>query len=493
MVNKNKVYVKFGIVILDDFFCNNNLLSLINYKVTKLGIKLKYELPEIILWQNPKLVHKSEVKDRVDYIDIANKLKGFGCTHLVILDNLSYSTIKEIEQSVDIKIINLLQEITEVIFNNYPELERVGIISKKDKCGNQLLDQWLKKHLPNVSMVYLDNNLQDTIDNIMVKDNNYDNNFYNDLCSFFINREISIVVIWFVNICKQSLIEKNINFIDMLDVVANSLIKIWILENNFPRNHSCYPKESKSWGKAIKLDKKDVKNTWDSRGTVITNNERDVDELMSVMISNEPSYVQKFNNYEINLIKPLLNLDAQSSTILDLGCGMARWLVALKNNILKYTGIDGNSSYITALKNRYNDNTRYQFNLVFFEEHTRFSDISVNIESKYSLVIINGLFVYLSDSITDNIFALLNSLLDTKSQIYIRESVSVFHDRLTLSNHYSEALNQHYSAIYRTPRNYYEYIKKYILPYGFKITNSGFLHNDYKFLETNKKYFILQR
>lgn len=47
------------------------------------------------------------------------------------------------------------------------------------------------------------------------------------------------------------------------------------------------------------------------------------------------------------------------------------------------------------------------------------------------------------------------------SQIYLRESISVMGQRLTLSNFYSEELQSEYCAIYRTPEEYLNIIRQY--------------------------------
>jgi SAM-dependent methyltransferase len=200
--------------------------------------------------------------------------------------------------------------------------------------------------------------------------------------------------------------------------------------------------------------------------------------------NNDPIPYER-NRKEINIIKKLLDFSSPRN-ILDIGCGYGRWAVNLENYISYYDGIDYSESYINVARETFKGKHRFHFIQMPAENITR--EI---FPGDYDLIIINGLCMYLNDSVLYSLMSILNNFVANNTNIYLRESVSVIGKRLTLKDFPSKELNTEYNAIYRTPEEYEELIADRLS--GMKIKSSEFFLTPETGAkeETNQKYWFL--
>ena len=208
--------------------------------------------------------------------------------------------------------------------------------------------------------------------------------------------------------------------------------------------------------------------------------------LASVMVrgSSNDGIAYKRNENEKRLLLKLIDLSAPK-TILDIGCGCGRWVENLNPFIKHYDGIDFAEQYIIAAQDFYKNFENinfYNMNIVGLDKF--------KIKKSYDLIILNGICMYLNDSDLEELFLKLRSFTDKNSHIYLRESVSIINERLTLKEFPSIELNVEYNAIYRTPQEYNDLISIAKL----KIVEEGFLLNEStgKREETDQKYWLLE-
>lgn len=130
--------------------------------------------------------------------------------------------------------------------------------------------------------------------------------------------------------------------------------------------------------------------------------------------------------------------------ILDIGCGIGRWAETLSDRAATYVGIDISPRLIEIARERIRS-----ANAVFLVggavDVTR-NDIVEH--GPFDLVIMSGIMIYLNDDALLECLHGLAAIVAPGGRIYMREPLAL-EDRLTLSDHWSEELNQHYSAIYR--------------------------------------------
>ena len=213
--------------------------------------------------------------------------------------------------------------------------------------------------------------------------------------------------------------------------------------------------------------------------------------IASVMLSGNvhDGVAEKRNQNETELLLGLLNY-SEPFKILDLGCGLGRLADNLISHIDFYDGIDFTRNYIDVANSKYLDNS----NVNFYHMSAVQPNVAILIR-KYNLITITALMLYLNDDEIDVMMGSLFKYTKNKSQIYIRESISILHQRLTLKDFHSEELNVDYNAIYRTKIEYENFFLKHLFSQGFKIVTSGlFLKGELvNREETNQMYWLLER
>lgn len=167
--------------------------------------------------------------------------------------------------------------------------------------------------------------------------------------------------------------------------------------------------------------------------------------LVSVLYQDRnPELAKRRDEQEKAKILPLLNL-AGSETVLDIGCGIGRWADALSGLISRYIGLDADPGLISIAHERHVDpNT--QFHTMGAGDLAQANFIE---QGSINLVIICGLFPYINDETAKACLAGLEDKLAPGARIYLREPLGV-DERFTLRDHWSEELQQSYSAIYRS-------------------------------------------
>lgn len=208
--------------------------------------------------------------------------------------------------------------------------------------------------------------------------------------------------------------------------------------------------------------------------------------LKTVLLNEEVNddVIKNRNIKESNLVKSFLEPNKKYK-ILDIGCGIGRWVENLFIYIDQYTGIDYTDGFIKLAKNKYK-----QTNLEFIQMSA--TDINISLlRDNYDLSILTGICMYINDKDLPNLFLTINNL--TNDIIYLQESVSLTEGRLTLDNFYSNNLRQNYSAIYRTIPEYENLLIQYCT--NFKLLASGLLLDNKtgNRKETNASYWILKR
>jgi|GEM_PF-143867 len=195
--------------------------------------------------------------------------------------------------------------------------------------------------------------------------------------------------------------------------------------------------------------------------------------------------------HEKALILPQLALTADAR-LLDIGCGNGRWYDALRGHSVRYTGVDFSPSLIAIAQEKYADCPDSAFHVM------KANDISPLLVSQdcpgFSHVIISGVLIYLNNDEVTETFRRLAEITLLGAIIYLREPVAT-QERLTLKGHWSEELNSHYSAIYRTPEALLALIAASDVSQPFELQKADDMYpesfNNRK--ETQQRYFIFKR
>lgn len=225
-----------------------------------------------------------------------------------------------------------------------------------------------------------------------------------------------------------------------------------------------------------------------------SNRAKRYDGLNAVMLQNQGDIPKKRDLNEKRQVLPLFTLNS-SVKVIDIGCGVGRWAETLYDKCKTYYGIDFVQENIEQAQDAY----RLLPNVVFQRLSAKDIDkTDLCVKPPFHLIIITGLMVYLNDAECNKLMRNVLHLADkTHAQIYIRESVSLLEERLTLKNFYSEELVDHYNAIYRTSQEYKTLLEKYLVndQGKFELLQTDLLLKGelQGRRETNQRFFLLER
>lgn len=151
-------------------------------------------------------------------------------------------------------------------------------------------------------------------------------------------------------------------------------------------------------------------------------------------------------------------LENKKYKILEIGCAAGRWVDNLVDKYIdKYDGIDFCANFISAANEKFKDFS----NINFYQMSV--SNLNLNVlDESYDLIIICGISMYINDDELLQLYKTIDKFLLQGAKLYVQESVSIINQRLTLKNFYSDELKENYSAIYRTPEEYTDFIKSSI-------------------------------
>ena len=207
-----------------------------------------------------------------------------------------------------------------------------------------------------------------------------------------------------------------------------------------------------------------------------------------------PQLSEERNRAETAKLLPKLKIDA-ASCVLDLACGVGRWLDALPENIAKYRGIDFTEGLIDIARSRNTrDNAEFFTGSVLDAKNILGKDAG-----SFNRVLMIGMLNCMNDDDVHSLFSSIPALITYwgggYTVICVKVSIGV-QARLTLKDFYSEELNSDYESIYRTRDEYAKFFDDTLIPQGFTITDEGFLYDDAALnnrKETAQYYFILER
>jgi len=243
---------------------------------------------------------------------------------------------------------------------------------------------------------------------------------------------------------------------------------------------------SRIYNKKIDIDSEKVKNFFEKQ-TIKKKN-----SLISVSLqAKNPKLSEDRDIFEKNLIIPFLNLKGDE-TVLEIGCGLGRFAKHIKDNVKSYLGIDFSRNLIDLANKSFEKDGHILFQ-VMSANNIKINDLLI--KPPFNLIMTMGLLMYLNDKDCANLIARISELVDNKSTIYIRESVSIINKRMTLKNFYSKELETNYNAIYRTIDEYDDLFNEFFIKKGFKLIKKDLLLKG-KLInrkETNQSYWIFKK
>lgn len=188
----------------------------------------------------------------------------------------------------------------------------------------------------------------------------------------------------------------------------------------------------------------------------------------------------------------LLPMPTSRSRILDLGCGAGRLASCFVDTAHEYLGLDFSHELIAIASTQYQNQENIRFEIA---EVPNLKHDSHAFSQLHDLIIVTGLFIYLNDEDVAKTLRLIANVASPSARVYIRETVSVISQRLTLKEFFSEELGEQYSAIYRDENDLRQSVHDTLVSQGFRLSDSGLAFPEHlrNREETAQYYFVLER
>lgn len=217
---------------------------------------------------------------------------------------------------------------------------------------------------------------------------------------------------------------------------------------------------------------------------------REANPVNAVMLQNDKSTIAtERDEYERTNLLPTMS---SKGRILDLGCGAGRLASCFVDTEHEYLGFDFSEELIAIADRQYKENENISFRIA---EVPNFEEDSFVVPRPYDLIIVTGLFIYMNDDTLAKTLDFIGKSASSSAKIYIRESISIISDRITLKEFFSEELGESYNAIYRNEGELHEHIDSKLVSEGFKISARGLAFPEHlrNREETAQYYFTLER
>ncbi len=217
----------------------------------------------------------------------------------------------------------------------------------------------------------------------------------------------------------------------------------------------------------------------------------EVGALKAVLYQDKhPDLAQRRDAAEKTRIRPLLRLDGHER-LLDVGSGTGRWTDELAGAVAYYHGIDFSAGLVEYARQRHPPGPQVGFTVASADDYTL---DSLGVEAPFDVILCCGVMIYLNDEEVDRALRCMAGVCAPSARIVLREPVGIS-DRLTISEHYSDEMEQTYNAIYRTEEELVRRIGQELGSPGFRITGTGDVYEAglNNRAETVQRWFVVER
>ena len=235
-------------------------------------------------------------------------------------------------------------------------------------------------------------------------------------------------------------------------------------------------KMSRLYGDKEDINADKVKDFFNKRAN------KDVESDYSIVLFQDKENSEQRHEEEKKIFHD--NIDVSGKKVLEIGCGIGRWVEALHDKCASYLGLDFSEDLLEIAEKTYDyDNCKFQLMSA--------TDIKVDelvIEPPFDVIIFSGFLMYINDDDINIIMDEVNQIGAEDKIIFAMEPTSCMETRLTLKDFYSDGLESDYSAIYRTEQEYLDFFKQL----NCKEMRTGHLFDDLSdHSETNYMFYVI--
>lgn len=233
---------------------------------------------------------------------------------------------------------------------------------------------------------------------------------------------------------------------------------------------------SRLYGEKEDINSDKVKDFFNKRAN------KDVESDYSIVLFQDKENSEKRHEEEKKIFHE--NIDVSGKKVLEIGCGIGRWVEALHDKCASYLGLDFSEDLLEIAEKTYDyDNCKFQL-----MSATYIKVDELVIEPPFDVIIFSGFLMYINDDDINIIMDEVNQIGAEDKIIFAMEPTSCMETRLTLKDFYSDGLESDYNAIYRTEQEYLDFFKQL----NCKEMRTGHLFDDLSdHSETNYMFYVI--
>lgn len=203
-----------------------------------------------------------------------------------------------------------------------------------------------------------------------------------------------------------------------------------------------------------------------------------------------PSLAQQRDSAEKALLLPLIDV-CPEDVVLDAGCGSGRWAEVLIPACGLYHGVDASQGLVDIARQRFGHCRNASFDVASVDQLVGKASLA---EERFTRIISFGVYIYLNDDAVESALQQLCVVAAPEAKIVLREPVATG-DRLTLTDFYSEDMEQTYSAVYRPEIELMGMFERTLGAAGFRLQARGdvFEASLNNRAETRQRWFVWVR
>lgn len=191
------------------------------------------------------------------------------------------------------------------------------------------------------------------------------------------------------------------------------------------------------------IDLENVSNFWLKRSLKAPEG----DPTSWVWFDTNPATLAERAERETALVLDKMELEP-SFKVLDLASGYGRWALRFAPHVDKVVCVEFQDAFLE--KGKEYVKAAGVKNIEFIKKDVK----SFSTEEKFDRIFLSGIIQYLNDGDFEKVLQNIQSMLSDRGKVFLVEPSSVLKDRFVIDNKYSEALEDSYSAIYRTAREF---------------------------------------
>lgn len=201
---------------------------------------------------------------------------------------------------------------------------------------------------------------------------------------------------------------------------------------------------SRIYGDKEDINSENVKDFFNKRAS------KDFESDLSIVLFQDKENSEKRHEDEQKVL--FENIDVSGKKVLEIGCGIGRWVEPLHDKCESFLGLDFSEELIEIANKSYSyDNCKFQV-----MSATDIKEDELLIKPPFDVIIFSGFLMYINDGDIEVIMDEVNKVGSKDKKVFAMEPTSCMETRLTLKDFYSEGLESDYSAIYRTKDEYVE-------------------------------------